>query len=71
MFHCPSSLPPPFTSKELSSFSQSNARFVELDESFPENVEQSALDPEHSFVAVRRTAQTGFAKQKFAQSRTN
>ena len=41
---------------ELSGFNQSGARFVELDEQFPEHVERSVLDPEHSFVAARRTA---------------
>ena len=43
---------------ELSGFNQSHARFVEL----PEHVERSVLDPENSFVAVRRTARTRFTK---------
>ena len=34
---------------------------------FPEHVERSFLDPEHSFVAVRWIPRTRFAKQKFAQ----
>ena len=34
---------------------------------FPEHVERSFLDPEYSFVAVRRILRTIFAKQKFAQ----
>ena len=38
---------------------------------FPEHVERSFLDPEYSFVAVRRILRTIFAKQKFAQLRTN
>ena len=38
---------------------------------FPEYVERSFLDPEYSFVAVRRILLTRFAKQKFAQLRTN
>ena len=38
---------------------------------FPEHVERSFLDPEYSFVAVRRILRTIFAKpQKFAQLRT-
>ena len=41
---------------ELSGFNQSDARFVELDEQFPEHVEGSVLDPEHGFVEVRRPA---------------
>ena len=41
---------------ELSGLNQSDARFVELDEQFPEHVEGSVLDPEHGFVAVRRPA---------------
>ena len=32
---------------ELSGLNQSDARFVELDEQFPEHVEGSVLDPEH------------------------
>ena len=48
--------------RELSGFNQSDARFVELNEQFPEHVERSVLDPKHSFVAVHRTARTGFAK---------
>ena len=48
--------------RELSGFNRSDARFVELDEQFPEHVERSVLHPEHSFVAVRRTARTRFAK---------
>ena len=49
---------PVFTSslEELSGFDQSDARFVELNEQFPEHVERSVLDPEHSLVAVCRTA---------------
>ena len=47
---------------ELSDFNQSDARFVELDEQFPEHVERSVLDPAHSFVAVHGTARTRFAK---------
>ena len=38
---------------------------------FPEHSERSFLDPEYSFVAVRRILRTIFAKQKFAQLRTN
>ena len=38
---------------------------------FPEHVERSFLDPEYSFVAVRRIPRTVFAKQKFAQLRTS
>ena len=38
---------------------------------FPEHVEQSFLDPEYSFVAVRRILPTRFAKQKCVQLRTN
>ena len=39
---------------------------------FPEHVERSFLDPEYSFVAVGRITRTIlFAKQKFAQLRTN
>ena len=38
---------------------------------FPGHVERSFLDPEYSFVAVRRILPTRFAKQKFAQLRTN
>ena len=38
---------------------------------FPEHNERSFLDPEHSFVAVRRRPRTRFAKQKFSQLRTN
>ena len=38
---------------------------------FPEHVERRFLDPEYSFVAVRRIHPTRFAKQKLAQSRTN
>ena len=38
---------------------------------FPEHVERSFLDPEYSFVAVRRILRTIFAKQKFTQLRTN
>ena len=37
----------------------------------PEHVERSFLDPEHSFVAVRRIPRTRFPKQKFAQLRSN
>ena len=40
---------------ELSGLNQSDARFVELDRDASEHVERSVLDPEHSFVAVRRT----------------
>ena len=47
---------------ESSDFNQSDARFVELDEQFPEHVEWSILDPERSFIAVHQTAQTRFAK---------
>ena len=47
---------------ELSDCNQSDARFVALDAQFPEHVERSVLDPEHSFVAVCRTARTRFAK---------
>ena len=36
---------------------------------FPEHVERIFLNPEHSFVAVRRIPQTRFAKQKFTQLR--
>ena len=38
---------------------------------FPEHAERSFLDPERSFVAVRRITQTRFAKHKFVQLRTN
>ena len=37
---------------------------------FPEHVERSFLDPEYSFVAVRRKLPTRFTKQKLAQLRT-
>ena len=47
---------------ELSGFNQWDARFVKLNEQFPEHVKWSVLDPEHSFVTVLRTAQTKFAK---------
>ena len=36
---------------------------------FPEHVERSFLDPEYSFVAVRRILRTILMKQKFAQLR--
>ena len=52
----PQFFPPPSSIGQLSGFNQSDARFVELDEQFPEHVERSVLDPEHSFVAARRTA---------------
>ena len=38
---------------------------------FPEHVERSFLDPEYSFVAVRRILPARFAKQKFSQLRTS
>ena len=38
---------------------------------FPEHVERSFVDPEYSFVAVRRITRTRFAKQKCVQLRTN
>ena len=38
---------------------------------FPGHVERNFLDPEYSFVAVRQILPTRFAKQKFAQLRTN
>ena len=38
---------------------------------FPEHVERSFLDPEYSFAAAGRILRTIFAKQKFAQLRTN
>ena len=38
---------------------------------FPEHVERSFLDTEDSFVAVGRITRNIFAKQKFAQLRTN
>ena len=38
---------------------------------FPEHVEQIFLDLEYSFAAVGRILRTIFAKQKFAQLRTN
>ena len=38
---------------------------------FPEHAERSFLDPEHSFVAVRRILPTRFAKQKFVRLRTD
>ena len=38
---------------------------------FPEHVEQSFLDHEYNFVAVRRILPTRFAKEKFAQLRTS
>ena len=37
---------------------------------FPEHAERSFLDPEYSFVVVRRILPSRFAKQKFAQLRT-
>ena len=37
---------------------------------FPEHAERSFLDPEYSFIAVRRILPTSFVK-KFAQLRTN
>ena len=43
-------------------FNQSDARFIKLDEQFPEHVERSVMDPEHSFVAVRQTVRTRVAK---------
>ena len=46
-----------------------NAR--QIGQMFPEHVEQSFLDPEYSFIAVGRILQTIFAKQRFAQLRTN
>ena len=48
---------------EFSGFNQSDVRFVELDEQFQEHVERNVLSPEHSFVAIRRTARTRFAKK--------
>ena len=52
--------------------SQPDTRFVELGE-YSQNyyVERSFLDPEYSFIAVRRILRTIFAKQKFAQLRNN
>ena len=38
---------------------------------FPEHVERSFLDPEYSFIAVRRIPRTRFGNQKFVQLRTN
>ena len=38
---------------------------------FPEHVEQSFLDPEYSFVAVRQILRTRFVKLKFVQLRTD
>ena len=38
---------------------------------FPEHAERSFLDPEYSFIAVGRILRTIFAKQKFAQLKTN
>ena len=38
---------------------------------FPAHVERSFLDPEYSFVAVRRILPSRFAKQNFAQLRMN
>ena len=38
---------------------------------FPEHVERSFLDPEYSFVAIRRILPTRFREEKFAQLRTN
>ena len=38
---------------------------------FPEHVERSFLDPKNSFVPVGRISRTKFAKQTFAQLRTN
>ena len=38
---------------------------------FPEHADRSFLDPEYSLVAVRRILRPIFAKQKFAQLRTN
>ena len=38
---------------------------------FPEHVERSFLDPEYSFIALRRILPTRFPKQKFAQLRTS
>ena len=55
---------------ELSALSQSD-KVRRIGRIFPEHVERSFLDPEYSFVAVRRILRTIFAKQKFAQLRTN
>ena len=38
---------------------------------FPEHAERSFLDPEYSFVAVRRISRTRFATKKFVHLRTN
>ena len=38
---------------------------------FPEHAERSFLDPEYSFIAVRRILQTIFTNKKFTQLRTN
>ena len=38
---------------------------------FPEHAERSFLDPKYSFVTVQRILPTRFAKQRFAQLRTN
>ena len=44
--------------------------FHRIGRMFPEHVEQSFLDTEYSFVAIRRILPSRFAKQKFAQLRT-
>ena len=38
---------------------------------FPEHIERSFLEHEHSLLAVRRISRTRFEKQKFVQLRTN
>ena len=45
--------------------------FSKIGRIFPEHVEQSFLDPDFIFVAVCRISRNRFAKQKFAQLRTN
>ena len=56
---------------ELSGFNQSDARFIILDQQFPEHVEGMVLDPEHSFITVRQIARTRFAKLMFSQLKMN
>ena len=43
----------------------------QIGRTFPEYAERSFLDSEHTVVAVRRISRTRFAKQAFAQLRTN
>ena len=57
--------------RTLSPTSSSSSSFGRTGRISPEHVEWSFLDPEDSFVTVRRTIRTRFAKQKFAQLRKN